>query len=262
MDLIIVGDRSDRFCTEVLDLVQQAGYTADIFDVCDAARLFSIGMEDGQVFVTPDIPILLRIQSPSTIRTSFDDSFIYGECLSTLWAAATLNKSPVINRPTTHSIWGKTSYSSVLTAVRAGYQENDIEIFSSQILPPHTAKINQQWYVQDLVTYNTTAYPNIPEGEGPYRGRWADIDPGYEIVVVLEDKAWRSTTVPLEHLALEQQSISLMRNLDLTFATVTWSISENLETATIARIDSFPLMEQIQFVWPALAPALLEVLFS
>ncbi|QLE57059.1 hypothetical protein [Nostoc sp. TCL26-01] len=262
MDLIIVGDQSDRFCTEVLDLVQQIGYTADILNIYDAARLFSVGVEDGQVCVTPDIPLLLRIQPPSTIRKSFDDSFMYGECLSTLWAAATLNKSTVINRPTANGIWGKTSYSSVLTAMRGGWRDNDIELFSSQILLPATQKLNQQWYVQDLSTYNTTAYPNIPPGEGAYRGRWADFDPGYEVVVVLDNQAWRSTNVPLEHLLLEEKSISLIRNLDLTFATVTWSISENLEDATLARIDPFPMMEQIQFVWPVLAPALLEVLFS
>jgi hypothetical protein len=262
MDLIIVGDESDRFCGEVAEIAMEKGYDVAILDVYDAARVFSIGIEDGQAFVTPDIPMILRMSPPAAVRASFDDSFQYGECLATLWAAAALSKSTVINRPTANSIWGRTSYSSVLTKLNAGAIEEQVEIFSSQAPTPPSKQVNKEWYLQDLVTYNTTPYPEIPKGEGPYRARWSEPDPAYEIVVVLDDKAWRCTNISLEHLELEEKSIFLVRNLDLIFGAVIWNISEDLTDTTIARIDSFPLMEQLQFVWPALAPALLEVLFQ
>ncbi|PAX52576.1 hypothetical protein [Brunnivagina elsteri] len=262
MDLLIVGSSDDSFCVEVSELVKQKGYTTGILDVCDAARLFSISIADRKSQVTPDIPVILRIPSPATIRTSFDDSFMYGECLATLWAATTLSKSIVINRPTANSLWGNVSYSSTLTKLRAGYSNSSVEIFSSQIPSSPQALLNKQWCLQDLATYDTSFYPQIPNDIGPFRASWVDSNLDYEIVVVLDDKAWRCTNVGLEHLRLEEKSISLLRNLDLVFGTITWSIESNLEKASVARINPYPSLEEIQFVWSAFAPALLETIFS
>ncbi|MBN3888102.1 MAG: hypothetical protein HWQ43_02590 [Nostoc sp. JL31] len=148
-----------------------------------------------------------------------------------------------------------------MTKLKAGYTSN-LEIFSSQVPPSPQALLNKQWYLQDLTTYNTAAYPEIPEGVGPFRASWVSTNLEYEIVVVLEDKAWRCTNTSLEHLQLEEKSISLLRNLDLVFGTVTWSIDSNLESANIARINPYPSLEEIQFVWSDFAPALLETIFS
>jgi hypothetical protein len=137
-----------------------------------------------------------------------------------------------------------------------------VEVFSRQAPPPPTALVDRQWYLQDTSTYQTAAWPEIPEGEGPYRARCVDPDLAYEIVVVLEEQAWRCTAVSLEDLELEAQSISIAKKLDLTFGAVTWGISPDMQTATLARVDAFPSMEQVQFVWPALAPALLEALLA
>lgn len=262
MDLLIVGSNDDSFCEEVSELVKYKGYTSVILDIYDAAKLFSIAIADGKSDVTPNIPVILRIPSQAPIRTSFDDSFMYGECLATLWAATTLSKSIVINRPTATSLWGKISYSSSLTKLKAGDNNSNVEIFSSQVSSSPQLLMNKQWYLQDLITYNTAAYPQIPEGVGPFRASWVDSNLEYEIIVVLEDKAWRCSNVKLEYLRLEEKSISLLRNLDLVFGTVTWSIDSNLENATIAQINPYPSLEEIQFVWSAFAPALLETIFS
>lgn len=261
MDLIIVGDRADRFSIEVVEIAKQTGYVAAILDVFEAGQLFSVSIDSGCAVVTPDLPMLLRMSSPSAMRTDFDTSFQYGECLATLWAAAALSKSTVLNRPTPSSFWGRSSNSSVLTKLRAGLSEEEIEVFSLHPTAPPTELANQQWYVQDLTTYTTTAWPNIPEGEGPYRAYYSDPDPAYEMVVVLGDQAWRCTTALLEHLELEQKSISIIKKLELTFGVVIWSISPDFENAALFRVNPFPSMQQVQFVWPALAPALLEALF-
>jgi hypothetical protein len=266
MDLLIIGSSDDIFCEAVQELVKQKGYTSAILDVCDAARIFSISVASGKSYVTPDIPVILRIPPQAPIRNSFDDSFIYGECLATLWAATTLSKSTVINRPTANSLWGNVSYSSNLTKLKAGYTSSNlncnIEVFSSQVPSSPQTLLNKQWYLQDLTSYNTAADPEIPEGVGPYRASWVYSNLEYEIVVVLEDKAWRCTNTKLEHLQLEEKSISLLRNLDLVFGTITWSIDSNLENADVARINPYPSLPEIQFVWSDFAPALLETIFS
>ncbi|BAZ09983.1 hypothetical protein NIES4071_17970 [Calothrix sp. NIES-4071] len=92
--------------------------------------------------------------------------------------------------------------------------DTNLEIFSSQVTSSSQVLLNKQWYLQDLISYNTAAYPEIPEGVGPFRATWVDSNLEYEIVIVLEDKAWRCTNVGLEHLQLEEKTISLLRNLD------------------------------------------------
>ncbi|QSJ14639.1 hypothetical protein JYQ62_22350 [Nostoc sp. UHCC 0702] len=261
MDLIIVGDRGDRFAIEVVNLAKQKGFVAEILDVCEAAQLFTVSIDSGCAIVTPDIPLVLRMSAPSAIRQDFDTSFQYGECLATLWAAAALMKSTVINRPTPFSAWGRAANSSVLTQVRAGLTPEGTEIFSLHPPTPPQELVNQQWNVQDLTTFIDTPWPEIPEGEGPYRAYYSDFDPAYEMVVVLGEQAWRCTTASLEHLQLENQSIAMIKQLEMTFGVVIWSISPNLNNSTLFRVNPFPSMQQVQFVWHSLAPALIDILF-
>ncbi|AFY31477.1 hypothetical protein [Calothrix sp. PCC 7507] len=261
MDLVIVGDRSDFLAIAVVNLAKEQGFVAEILDVCAAAQLFTVSIDSGCAIVTPDIPLLLRMPAPSTIREDFDASFQYGECLATLWAAAALMKSTVINRPTPFSAWGRASNSTVLTEVRAGLSPEGMEVFSLHPPAPAQQLVNQQWYLQDMTTFTDTPWPEIPGGEGPYRAYYSDSEPAYEMVVVLGEQAWRSTTAPLEHLQLESRSISVMKPLDITFGVVIWSISPDLDHAVLFRVNPFPSLQQVQFVWHSLAPALIQAFF-
>lgn len=262
MDLIIVGVRDDQFSTEFAAFAQQNGYSASILDSCEAAQLFSISIDSGQATVMPNLPMLIRTTSTPPVREDFDRSFQSGECFATLWAAAALNQALVLNRPTTHSFWGRISYSPELTKWRAGLREDTVEIFASQAPPPPTERFNHQWYLQDVGTHEIEAWNTLPDGKGPYRARWSKPNPTYEIVVVLNEKTWRCTTAAIDHLDLEQKSIKLLQRLDLSFASVVWNVSHDVQSATLVRVDPFPSFQQIQFVWSSLAPALLEVLVS
>lgn len=260
MELLVVADPADRLASEVVQIAREHGHTAFIFNVCEAARLFSIHIDSGQASIEPDLPLFLRMPSQPVLRTSFDASFQYGECLATLWAAAALSKSPVINRAGVNGLLGRASYSSALTELRAGVTGGATEVFSRDVpSPPEPGK--QQWYIQDTITYRTTAWPTIPEGTGPYRARWADPDPAYEVVVVLGHQAWRCTIVPLDHLELQQKSIFVIQKLGLNFGAVTWSISPDLKCATLVRVNPFPSMGEVQFVWLGLGPALMKEFF-
>jgi hypothetical protein len=189
-----------------------------------------------------------------------------------LWAAAALSKSTVINRPGVDGFMGRLSHSAALTELRAGCG-GALEVFAKSAPPPPEDRkqetvplllegMEQRWYIQDLGTYRTAAWPHMPEGVGPYRARWASTEPAYEVVAVLGSNAWRCTIVPLDHLELEQKSIFLLKQLKLVFGTVIWSISQDLKSATLARVNSFPTMGQVQFVWTSLGPALLKEFFS
>lgn len=260
MDVLIVGEATDSLSKAIVETFAQFGKEVAILDVLSAAQLFTIEITSGKVSVTPDLPIILRIASPQLIRNNFDETFQYEEALSTLWAVAAACNSPVLNRPTPRTMWGEISHSSVLTQVRADLTPDTQEIFS--LYPPNLISDTpqKQWYLQDLGTYKTTEAKEIPLGNGPFRSRLSLANLAYEIVVVLADRAWRTTQVPLEHLELERQSISLLRRLNLNFGIVIWSINNDYTQASIARIETFPTFAQVELIWSELALSLYEVL--
>jgi hypothetical protein len=260
MDLLIVGEPTDTLAQEIVSYLTKIGKEAVILDAMSAAQLFTIEIANGKATVTPDLPIILRMTAPELIREDLDETFQYGEALSTLYAVATICNSPVLNRPNPRNLWGEVALSSVLTQVRANLTPDTQEIFT--LHPPNLTAENpqQQWYLQDLGTYQTTLASKLPSKGGPFRARLSWANPGYEIVVVLANRAWRTTQVPLDGLELERQSISLLRNLDLNFGVVIWSIDSDLTQASIARIEPFPTFAQVQLIWSELATNLYEVL--
>jgi hypothetical protein len=162
-----------------------------------------------------------------------------------------------VNRPTEFGFAGRSSPSGAITELRSGVLQPAPEIFSRR---PPTPAPGRHWSIQDTGTLDTALLPKLPLGIGPYRSR--PVDPGlrYEIVVVVGRRAWRMTSVPLEGLQLETRSVAMMRYLHLTFGAVTWSIAHHRREATIARVDSYPSMEQIRYAWAAVGESLLNIL--
>ena len=260
MDLLIVGEAEDSLAQAIADTFAKLGKEVVILDVLSAAQLFTVEIINGKVSVTPDLPIILRVASPQLIRTNFDETFQYEEALSTLWAVAAACNSPVLNRPNPRSMWGQVAFSSVLTQVRANLTPDTQEIFSRHPLNLTSEDPQQQWYLQDLGTYQTTLASETPQGNGPFRSRQMLANSGYEMVIVLANRAWRTTQVALDRLELERQSISLLRNLDLDFGIVIWSINNERDRASIARIEAFPSFAQVEPIWSELVMSLDEVL--
>lgn len=260
MDLLIIGEAEDKLAQSIVDFFTALNKNVVILDVLSASQLFTLEIINGKVSVSPDLPMIIRTVSPSLIRKNFDDTFQYEEALSTLWAVATASQAPMLNRPTPHNMWGQIASSSVLTQVRADLIPDTQEIFTCHQKQSFSFVPEQQWYVQDLGTYESAVAGEVLSGSGPYRYRSTIAGADYEIVVVLANKAWRSTQVPLEHLNLEDRSISLLRKLNLNFGVVIWSIEPNLQKAAIARVESFPTWEQVELVWSELADSLYEVL--
>jgi len=262
MDLLIVSDRMDQLAQAIQAGFAQLGKQVEILDTLTAAQLFTLKIVNGKVAITPDIPIILRPTDANSMDHDFDQSFHQGEALSTLWAAAAVCESRVLNRPTPKSMWGLTSASSVLTHHRAQLALKTQERFTLNVPVFDTQQPDQAWYLQDFGTFETTAATDTPIGHGPYRARLAFGDRNYEIVVVLADKAWRLTQARLDALNLESQSIQLLRNLDLDFGVVIWSVSPDLTTSEIAKVEPFPTFDQVELVWHDLLIGLYEELFG
>ncbi|GLW08067.1 hypothetical protein Misp01_31970 [Microtetraspora sp. NBRC 13810] len=259
-DLLIVADPADEVAAEVAGYVGEHGRTALVVDVFDAAQLFTVSVRDGVAEVEPDRPLLLRLPSPPSPRISFDAEFQYNECLAQLWAAAALMTSPVVNRPSAYPAGGRTSPSAALTELRADEEQGGVEVFTSKYPVPGTPEGERLW-VEDLGTLRTSPWPERPAGAGPYRARWSDADPAFEMVVVLSGRAWRCTTADLGHLGLEERSVAVAAALDLDLAAIVWRVTEDAGRARLVNVEPFPGLEQLRMVWLGFGPRLLEVLF-
>jgi hypothetical protein len=261
-DLLIVASSTDPLANALADVCARAGYSARISDLETAARFFSITVENGVAAVEPDLPIFHRMPPPKDLRNSFDEAFSHGECFAHFFAVASLIKSTIINRPFKGSLSGKVVQSTAVTELRTGEPLVATEIFSSIMPQAHAESTGRSLYVQDLGTYETMEARSLPTGVGPYRAKWSDHAPAYEMVTVLGQEAWRSTKVKLDHLMLESRSIKLLDQLKLVFGVVTWAISPSLENAVITRVDPYPSLNQVGMVWPELSKAFLKVLFK
>jgi hypothetical protein len=257
LKLLAIADSRDQLAVEFVYLANRAGRKAQIISPEEATALFSVEVGSGDAMVEPIIPLFVRITSPPPLRESFFSSFRMGEVAGMLWAIAALIKAPCVNRPTEHGFAGQLSPSSAITQLRAGIRSPDSEIFSRtppSLLPGVT------YAIQDTATNDTTLLPALPEGTGPYRVRLADPELKYELVTAVGRRAWRMTSVSLDHLDLENRSISILRNLRLLFATITWSIVGNAEHAVLVRVDCYPNLQQVSYAWPAIGEALMELL--
>jgi hypothetical protein len=262
-DLVIVSDPADEVARELQAYVADTDRTAVILDVFDAAQAFTIIVRAGEAVVEPEVPMFLRFPAMPAQRLSFDAEFHVGECVAQIWAAAALSRAPVINRPAAALAGGRTSPSAAVTESRAGLSGTaggGIEVFSSQYPEPVPGD-GERFWVEDLGTLRTRAWPQRPGGSGPYRARWSDGDPVMEIVVVLGDRAWRCTTADIDHLDLERQSIAAAAALGLTLAAFTWRVTGEGASARLVNVDPHPALEPLRMVWLGLGPRLLEVLF-
>lgn len=260
-DLLIVADPVDAVAVELAGYVGEHGRSARIVDVFDAARMFTVTVRGRMARVEPDLPIFLRLPPLPAQRVSFDAEFQYDECLAQLWAASALMSAPVINRPAPRTVSGRTSPSAALTELRAGEASCGVEVFSSRY-PVPTDLQGEQFWVEDLSALRTSPWPERPVGTGPYRARWSDANPAFEMVVVLCGRAWRCTTVDIDYLGLEQRSIAVVKALDLSLAAVVWRVTAAATEARLVNVDPLPGLEQLRMVWLGLGPCLLEVLFS
>jgi hypothetical protein len=260
-DVLIVASPEDSLAREFARSCGQHGYRAGIFDLETTARLFTITVDYGAVVVKPQKPVLLRIPPPPAIRGSFDEAFLSGECFATLFAAVALSKAQVINPVHKGSLNGRLTDSSALTSLRIAAPVEQ-EVFASSLPGPPSEDPTRSWCVQDLSTFRTTTWPLSPEGSGPFRAKWADAHPAYEMVVVLDTKAWRTSRVDLRPLDLELRTVDLAAQLGLRFAVVTWAISASLDSACVVRVDPYPAFGQVRPVWPEVQNALVKAFLT
>ncbi|MGH6882639.1 hypothetical protein [Hypericibacter sp.] len=257
MDLLIVADRRDPVATLLAAEAKRHDRRMVAMEHEEAGRLFSIAGEAQETRILPDLPMLIRPTAPPIPNRDSDAAFLAGESMATLWTAATLARSPVLNRPSHRGFEAGWSSSGAITERRAG-TDMAPEIYAraqTDAGPPD----RRPWAVEDM-RGRTRRWVGADTGNAPYRARPVIEDEAYERVIVLEGQAWRCTTLSLDGFDLEARSIAIAGNLGLGFVAVTWGLDPKLEQARLARIDPYPRVDQIIPVWEDLGPALIAAL--
>jgi hypothetical protein len=256
-DLLLIADRRDPVATLVAAEARRHDRQMVAMAHVEAGRLFSIAGEAQETRVLPDLPMLMRPAAPPIPNRDSDATFLAGESLATLWTAAALARSPVLNRPSPRGFEAGWSSSGAITERRA-QTEMAPEIYAraqSDAGPPDA----RPWAVEDM-RGRTRRWVGADTGDAPYRARPVIEDEAYERVIVLNGHARRCPTLSLDGFDLEARSIAIAGNLGLGFAVVTWGFDPQLEQARLARIDPYPRIDQIIPVWKDLGPALIAAL--
>lgn len=257
MDLLLVCEPDDPVAVGLASVALSRGRRPILLDHDQAGRLFSVASAPDGARVEPEVPIMLRPRTAPPRAMTPDERFLRGEAWATLWAAAALAKSPVINRPGPFGAEGRWSPSGAVTEARAAAPAT-AELFLSQRRrsPPPDAR---PWAIEP---YGAAARRWLKAGGVSALGRARPLLKGerYECVTVLGDQAWRGSTVDLPALELEARSIEAARKLDLAFVTVTWGIDAAHDAARLARIAPYPSLDQLWPIWAEVTSALLETL--
>lgn len=255
-DLLIISEPHDQLAQEFFKYVRHAGRKPVKLTFPGAAKFFTISLNSNNSVVEPDIPIFLRPPLIQRTRKSFCNDFSNSEYLATIWSACHMTNSPCVNRPSLYGFSGRISTCTTITERRAGRPALVQEIYSDIV---SQADSKRNLCLEDTKTFDTAILPNTPKGSGPYRMRSIHGE-FYEFVVVVGKSAFRVSEVPLNGLNLEARSIRIIKNLQLTFGIVVWSISSDLVEANVSRIEPFPSLDQVHYVWSTTAQALEELL--
>jgi hypothetical protein len=251
--LRIVASPTDLLASALENLAQETGRNVERLTHIEAALNTSIEVRAEGTHVAPDSPMFLR-PPLEPVPTCPDLLFLQAERIAHLWAAATLSRCPVVNRPTPGGLWGRVTSSSRITEQRAGLNSDRTEVFC-------TDSDRRDWAGSwAAARYNGSVSRWPDELPGPVRARPIREAEEYEAVLVVGSAAWRLSDAPLSHLSLPERSVAAAQTLGLNFSVVWWAVPPEMDHAIPARIKPVPSFPDVAPHWPVAGIALLNLL--
>lgn len=251
--LRVVASHTDTLADAVADLARGRGWQVErtTHAVAALATSVEVAREGNQVF--PDCALFLR---PPLERWPDDDdeAFLQQERLAHLWAAAALGGKAVVNRPTAAGLWGRVTHSSLVTELRAGLAGDRTEVFC-------TNAGRRAWPgTWAAARPNGSVVPWPAASCEPVRARPIWEGEEYEAVVVVGERAWRMSDASLTHLALEEQTVTAFRRLELSFGLAWWAVAPHADRAMPVRFLPAPSFAEVAPRWPQIGQELLRLL--
>ncbi len=251
--IAIVAENDDRFALSFASFLRKRDIPHFKTTVEEFTRKITIIHDQGVLKISPAYSILLRPLSNSPGLLSEEARFIKNEEFGMIWSIGALNHLPVVNRPNEWGLGKNMSISTVVTERRINHQSLNHERFWHGT---ETLDLGHMLH-QDL--YNWQTVPT-PDPVGYYRSRINEYCIGWEQVIVVGDKAFRTSTVLMEQDDLEEKSLEITKRLDLSFATLTWGICEEGRSHVLSRINPFPSIYECMPVWDEICESLIKLL--
>lgn len=253
-DVLIVSRPEDDVARRLAAALSARGRSFTQVDGPTAARLFTIQSTASGEEVAPDVPMFVR-PAPwwsGGAEITPDARFLGSECFATFWAAATLSRSPVINRPTLDG-----SVYRLTAGTLAAYSVGRGEIHASG---PEQIEEKDGAFWAETADFRVGVLAALP-ADAPVRARRVDVGAGYEIVTVVGGEAFPATTDPrsVAH-DLGTRSIALARQFHVHFASVTWSVTD--DTAEAVRLNANPDKSDLRYRWADVLDALCRNLLA
>jgi hypothetical protein len=250
-DVLIVAANNDRVAIRLGEDLRARGRRVSHLDGMSAARLFTIRVGSDSTSVTPAIPMFVRAScwwSENGHEQTADERFLRSEAQSAFRAVMSLLSAPVINRisATTRMTWGPIASTFPFDGAELmpEIHVSGPEMFDS---PDDSLWGESYDYVVAPVSKFSTGTP--------LRGRRVEPDALYEIITVVGRSAFAATTdARSAELDLAAQSVVMVRDLGMNFATVTWAVSGI--RAVPVRINSAPEMAELRYAWNEISEAL------
>jgi hypothetical protein len=252
-DILIVAREDDRVAIRLRRALEERSRRVIQLDGPSAARIFTIRVQSDSTIVAPSVPMFIRASAwwSDVAPETPDDRFLRAEEYATFWAAAALCDAPVVNRPGRHGGVGRMTWGAIARAQNLRPERERCEIFASG--PEMVTHLDDAMWAED------PNYVSAPIGSLqarlPVRARKISADALYEIITVVGQRAFSATTDPSTvRLDLINRSLTLARQVDVHFATVTWAIDDG--GATAVRLNDAPDEAELRYSWSEVVEAL------
>src|SRR5690348_12788125 len=127
--ILIVDEADDVFSTMFEDYARRHGVTCRRCRLDEVARWVTIEQEGCAVSVTPRTSLLLRPLRSVDAASDEVLRWTWGEWFATVWSAACITSTPVINRPGPWGWANRAPFSAALTEWRANSSVESAEAF-------------------------------------------------------------------------------------------------------------------------------------
>jgi hypothetical protein len=254
-DVLIVAREDDSVAMRLRRALEKKRLCVSQVDGPAAARIFTIRAQSDSTSVVPSLPMFVRASAWWQDETSHDpdERFLRLEEYATFWAAASIVRAPVINRPGRNGpimrmTWGE------IAGMRSPHPwAAESEIYASG--PELISSADGDMWGED--TNFVSAPINYLQPSVPLRARKLNPHALYEIITVVGTRAFSATEDPRSvELDLAGQSLALAQKVEAHFASITWAIDD--AKATPIRLNAAPEEAELRYSWNEVADALCQ----
>jgi hypothetical protein len=254
-NLLVIADDSDLLATHFASFVRQTGCSVELLNYTDASLRLSVARHGKDTCVSPNFPIFLRLPKSNPWANS-EMQFHFAERCSLVWAAASLNILPVVNRPDSFGLSSRCSVSTTINSSRAKLDSHSLEVFASH--SPAPIGPDNEWLLEQQTDRSVFAWSKEYSGVGPFRaGRVRD---GFNLcsVIVVGEKVFGDPS--RLNLDIPKISTEICRALGINFASITWRCYSCDGTVELARVNPHPNVGEIGRLWNDVATQLTALL--